>query len=219
MTVDAPREDSPKTTGARLTVMGQVVGADFTPQVDVHVRLRSSDRPMQALRTGADGRFEFDFGSPPGSQVHVVLVALAASKQTGSAAVRINPVGPSTIDVGTITLRAGLDLAVRLVHDEQPVAGARLFATAISLAAARRSASSWQGKPWSGWGYEAVSDKDGRALLKDIPRGAVRLLAIADGPLRGEAQIRTDLLEQPAVVQLTRARHLRVEVVRAVGGG
>ena len=200
-----------------VVVVGRVVGEDYTPREHATVRVRSSDRSERTTETAADGRFELDFGPPPTSRVHASLVALYPAYLVGSVSFHVDPPGPFLIDVGTIALAQGLDLPVRVVHDEKPVAGARVFAASIRIADATR-ADAWLGRPWSGWSHEAVSDARGLAVLKSVPAGAVRLVATADGPLRGEIQVRTDLLEPPIVVELTQARHLRVEVVRAVDG-
>lgn len=212
-TADAP---SVEVKEGHVVVVGRVVGEDYKPREGAKVRTRCSDRPAASTETDADGRFRLDLGLPPIGRLHANAVAQHADL-VGAVSFHVDPPGPLRIDVGTIALTPGLDLPVRVVHEDKPVSGARVFAASIRTPDATRS-SAWLGRPWSGWSHEAVSNVEGLAVLRDLPARAVRLLAIAEGPLRGEAQVRTDAVEPPVVVELTNARHLRVEVVRASDG-
>ena len=199
-----------------MTVVGRVVDAAHREQPGIPVHLNCSYAPPQQAVTGRAGDFRFNLPSRPNARVEAAILATAPDGTAATATAEIDPLGPPEIRVGVLILRATVDLEVRVLHADRPIRGARVFAGSVPLRHAIRDDGRMV-RPWRGWSHEAVSDDRGLATLERVPVGAVRLLAIADGPLRATARLRTDEVGTPFELSLSAGRDVRVEVVSEEG--
>ena len=196
-------------------VVGRVVDDRLRPVSGAVVTIRRSGRKPLVTSTDATGAFAGLVGTvPPGREW--VGLSVETDRSLGAArVVRLEPSEGRRFDAGTIVLRPASDLRVRVRSGAAPVPSARVYASVDRGDGLRGSWFGHRGHD-PDWAMESTTDAAGVAVFRAVPHGPVRLLAIADGPLRGAIEVAPPAERFEEVeVALRAARDVSVEVVDA----
>ncbi len=214
-TVPAATPDEAVADADGVTLVGRVLdGVTYRGRAGIPVSAHCPDRAPIESTTTADGAFRLEFGPRPSTALDAALRVLAEEGRGATAVVSIDPVGPDVENVGTLLLRPTTTLVVRTVHGGKPVADARVYASSRPIRMRPQKGAHFSfSRAGPGFAHEASSDDAGLARLENVATGAVRVLALAPGPLRGELLLSTGGATTPVELTLVEARDLRVEVV------
>ena len=193
----------------RVFVVGRVVDERRSPVAHAAMELRGP-APVSAAVADDDGMFRL--GAPDWPDSGTNWVIFARDDRLGYATRSVKGIDrhSSEFDCGTIELRDGRALTVRVTADGTPVPGARVY-VGVDKQSAPIEASPSAG----GWLLESITGADGGVGFASLPRTALRVVAV-EGSRLGAATAGPDRHE--VAVALDAGRSIRVRVIDAGAG-
>ncbi len=170
LTFHAPRSPSPPQPLQTQAFSGRVVDLAGKPIAEARVGVvlgqkgTGSYDTRRAVTTDADGRFVLEEAFTAGDTEAVLVLVINKQGFAGIDSRRIEfpAKAAPTIDLGQFFLRAGQTLPIHVVDENnQPLSGAVIQ----------------PGGGYAQWRQEMRTDADGRAVLRDLPSGVVRVSA------------------------------------------